>query len=99
MDAVVVVAGVAEAAEVEVRVRARSQTGGPTSPSMRIIPRIQSVKNIMFLGKVLIGVKSQLHVHGKTSLYQKINNETGASLDLKTYKKPCIPDLKQKYTR
>ena len=51
------------------------------------------------LARLQFTVENQDHVHGKTSLYQKINNETGASLDLKTYKKPCIPDLKQKYTR
>ena len=54
-------------------------TDGPTSPSMLTTHRHQSVKNIMFTGKVLTGVKSRLRVLGRTSFYQKIKNETVAS--------------------
>ena len=88
-----------EVEEVEVRARTKgSLTGGPTSQKVQIIPRIRSVKNITFLGKVLIGVRSQSLVLGRIILYQRISNETVASLDLKTYKKLCIHDQTQKYT-
>ena len=81
---------IVEEIEVEVRVKGRSPTGGPTSPNMLTTHHLQFVKNIMFLAKVLNGVKNQQPVLGKTSLYLKINNETVASLVIKTYKIPCI---------
>ena len=46
---------------------------GPTSPDIQITLPIQSVKNIMFLGNLHIGVKSQQLVHGRITLYQKIS--------------------------
>ena len=71
-------------------------TDGPTSPSMLTTHHLQSVKNIIFTGKVLTGVKSQLPVPGRTIFCPRIN-ETGASLTITTYKKPCIHTKTTKY--
>ena len=100
-ETVVGVAEQVEEEEVEVKIMVKVVkevvTGGPTSPSMRIIPRIQSVKNIMFLGKVLIGVKSQLHVRGRTSGSRRASNETVTNLIFMTYKTLCIKASRNKY--
>ena len=67
-----------------------------TSPDIQIILPVQSVKNITFLENLLIGVKNQQHVHGKTSLFQKIN-ETLTSLILTKLLTLYITDSTRKY--
>ena len=54
--------------------------GGQTSNVMLIHLHSAVVKNIINLGKVHTGVKSQEPVHGKTSLSRKIINEILTSL-------------------
>ena len=64
---------------------------------MQITLPIQFVKNIMFTGSLLIGVKSQLHVLGRTFGFPKLNNETGTSLILMTYMTFYITTSIEKY--
>ena len=53
---------------------------------MQIILQIQFVKNIMFSGNLHTGVKNQHLAHGKISGSLRLNNETGTSLILMTFK-------------
>ena len=68
-----------EEAEEEVRIVVKEVKGvvtdGPTSRSTLTTLLHQSVKNITFLANLLIGVKSQLHVPGRTILLQKTNEK------------------------
>ena len=72
-------------------------TDGPTSRRVRITLHRQSVKNITFLGSQLIGVKNQTPALGKISGFQKLSNETVASLTLVTYKIHYITTSIEKY--
>ena len=86
-------AEVTEEVEEEVRVKVREVRirliGGLTSPNTLTTLLLEFAGNIMFMGRVLTGVRSRQRVLGKTTSSLKIN-ETGASLNLLTYKRLCI---------
>ena len=55
----------------------------------------QSVNDITFSGNRLIGVKSQGLVPGKSSGFQKVNNETVTNPILMTFKTHCIKGIRK----
>ena len=69
---------------------------GPTSRGMQTTLVHQFVKNIMFLGSLHTGVKSRLPVHGRTFIYQRIN-EILTNLILTKYKTLYITVFTRKY--
>ena len=72
--------------------------GGPTSRRALITLHQGSVKNIMSMGSLHTGVRSQPLVHGRTSGSLRVNNETMTNLILMTYKTLCIKASTGKYT-
>ena len=64
---------------------------------MQITLPIQFVKNIMFTGNLLIGVKSLKLALGRTFGFPNLNNETVTSLILMTFKTPYIMTSIGKY--
>ena len=93
VEAAVAVVDQARVAEVAVV----AVTGGPTSRNTLTTHLLQSVKNITFLGNPLTGVRNRLLVLGRTFGSRRVNNETGTSLILMTFRTYFIMTSRRKY--
>ena len=81
--------GLGDQVEVVGQVRLEVDTGGPASSAIQTCLLYQPVKNIMFSGNPLTGVRSRHLAPGKIFSSLKLN-ETMTNLISKTYKILCI---------